>query len=159
MSLCNLISGVSTTIFKPPALLHEQRSECGSSRAFQEVIAGYFPSTPPRVANFPKQLYGLCRNPLAHSAGVSDEPRPVVTFTRILDASHPEAGWTDKELDDLEHPRRPFRLAHPGIVADGERWTVHCDSFYLDVIEMLRRLNANEQQMRAAEDRVQPGRL
>src|SRR4051812_6582998 len=30
-SLCNLISGISTTIFKPPSLLHEVRSpNCGS---------------------------------------------------------------------------------------------------------------------------------
>ena len=38
-SLCNLISGISTTIYKPPGLLHEVRSpNCGSARAFRELV-------------------------------------------------------------------------------------------------------------------------
>jgi hypothetical protein len=47
-SLCNLISGISTTLFKPSGLLHEARSpSCGSARAFRELVADFFPYTPP----------------------------------------------------------------------------------------------------------------
>ena len=152
-SLCNLISGISTTIFKPPRFIREQQSKCGAGEAFRGVVGSYFPYKPPGTAKFPKLLYELCRNPLAHSAGLSDTPKPVVTFARVFDASHPGVGWSDKELDDLEVPEKSFGLPHSGIVADGERWTVHCDSFYLDVIEMLGRLSADSDQMRAAEDR------
>src|SRR5262245_54739625 len=63
-SLCNLISGISTTIFKPPDLLQAVRSpECGSARAFRELVGGFFPYMPPGAGNFPQQLYNLCRNP------------------------------------------------------------------------------------------------
>jgi len=153
-SLCNLISGISTTVYKPRNLLNEVASKCGSGRAFRELVRDYFPYAPPGSVDFSEELYKLCRNPMAHSAGLIDAPAPVVAFTRILHGVHDDIGWTDNELEDLERRDRPqFNLPHPGIVIDSARWTLHCDSFYFDVIEMLRRLNADATQMRAAENR------
>jgi hypothetical protein len=158
-SLCNLISGISTTIYKPPGLLHEvQSANCGSVRAFRELVHDYFPYTPSGAGDFPQQLYDLCRNPMSHSAGLMDARAPIVAFTRVFNASHDNIGWTDEELEDLERSDRPqFHLPSPGIVIDPTRWTLHCDSFYLDVIDMLRRLNASPTQIRAAEDRFSKG--
>lgn len=156
-SLCNLISGISTTIFKPADLLHEVQSKCGSSRAFRSLVEGFFPYTPPGSNRFPEQLYQLCRNPMAHSAGLMDASSPVVFFTRIFDSAHPNVGWSDEELEDIERPDRPFSLPHPGIVVDPNRWTLHCDSFYMDVIDIMRRLDADPIQLRAAETRFSQG--
>ena len=104
-SLCNLISGISTTIFKPPGLIHEVRSpDCGSARAFRELVSGFFPYTPSGAVDFPRQLYDLCRNPMVHAAGLMDAPSPVVFFTRIFDPAHDGVGWSDQELEDLERP-------------------------------------------------------
>ena len=156
-SLCNLISGISSTIFKPPDLLHEISSNCPSDRAFRELVGNFFPYTPPGADDFPGKLYGLCRNPLAHSVGLMDASDPVVFFTRIFDAAHDGVGWSNQELEDLERPDRRFAFSSRGIVIEPQRWTLHCDSFYLDVIDMLRRLNADAAQMRAAENRFSQG--
>jgi hypothetical protein len=40
-----------------------------------------------------------------------------------------------------------------GIVIEGQRWELNVDSFYFDVITLLRRLMANTKQMQAAENR------
>lgn len=156
-SLCNLISGISTTIYKPSRLLHEENSKCGSGCAFCALVRDFFPYNPPGANDFPNQLYQLCRNPLAHSAGLMNAPAPVVFFTRVFDPDHPETGWSDQELEDLECPERPFHFPHPGIVIDHQQWTVHCDRFYLDVIDMLRRLTGNPTQMAATESRFSQG--
>jgi hypothetical protein len=156
-SLCNLISGVSTTIFKPSDLLHKVRSKYRSGRAFRELVADFFPYTPPGANDFPRELYNLCRNPMVHSVGVRDAASPVVYFTRIHDPAHQDRGWSDQELEDLERPDRPFQLSAAGVVIDPQRWTLNCDSFYLDVIEMLRRLTSDAPQMQAAERRFKQG--
>jgi hypothetical protein len=155
-SLCNLLSGISTTIYKPAALLHEDRSRLGSGEAFQQLVVDFFPYMPAGVADFPAQLYRLCRNPLAHSVGLTGAAAPVVSFTRIFDASHPTVGWSDPELTDLELRGEGHGL-HPGIAVTGVQWTLHCDSFYLDVINLLRRVNADADQMRSAERRFNAG--
>jgi hypothetical protein len=157
-TLCNLISGISTTIFKPLKPLCEAPLwNPGSGHAFQEFVRIYFPYAPPSADYFPRQLYELCRNPMAHSAGLNDTSSFVVLFTRIFDPSHVGIGWSDQELEDIERPDRPFSMRHPGVVVDQNRWILHCDSFYVDVIEMLRRLNADAAQMKAAETRFNQG--
>jgi len=54
-------------------------------------------------------------------------------------------------------PATRKRQENLGLVELGPVRTIHCDSFYLDVIEMLRRLNANAAQMAAAENRFAQG--
>jgi len=112
-----------------------------------------WPYSPPGAANFPNDLYQLCRNPLAHAAGLINAPAPIVAFTRIFDAAHVGIGWNDAELNDLERRAEQHGL-HPGIVPGAQQWTLHCDSFYLDVINLMRRLMANAAQMRAVEQRL-----
>lgn len=157
-SLCNLISGISTTIHKPADLPDEPGGlRYRSARAFCELVRDFFPYMPPGIDDFPNRLYHLCRNPLAHSVGLTNAASPVVFFTRIFDPAHPGIGWSDQELEDIERPDRPFTFPHPGIVIGPEQWTVHCDSLYIDVICMLRRLNADPVQMQAAETRFSQG--
>ena len=94
---------------------------------------------------------------MAYSAGLMDAPAPVVFFTRVFDAAHNGMGWSDQELEDLERPDRPFAFSVRGIVIDPQRWTLYCDSFYLDVIDLLRCLTADATQMQAGESRFQQG--
>jgi len=155
-TLCNLLSGISTTVYKPTALLHEDRSRYRTGAAFQDLVRDFFPYTPPGAADFPAELYQLCRNPLAHSAGLTNAATPVVSFTRIFDAGHEGVGWSDAELNELERRGHAHGL-HPGIVINGPRWTLHCDSFYLDVINLVRRITDSSDQMQSAERRFAAG--
>jgi hypothetical protein len=154
-ALCNILSGISTTVYKPAHLLHENQSEFGSGAAFQFLVRDFFPSKPPGAVDFPKDLCNYARNPLVHALGLDKNAWPVA-FARVLHSPHPESGWTDQELNDLESSR--CRICdRPSIVIEGQKWTMHCDSFYLDVIEMLRRLTAHAAQMQAAERRFEHG--
>src|ERR1700682_6366665 len=45
-TICNLLSGISTTIYKPAHLIHEVKSKCESKRAFQGLIRDFFPYVP-----------------------------------------------------------------------------------------------------------------
>jgi hypothetical protein len=159
-TLCNLISGISTTIFMPVALIGQfqgAKVKYQSGPAFKELLNGYFPYTPSGTADFAKELYGYCRNPLAHAVGVSDAVTPIVALTRVFDPSHPKVGWSDKELTDLELMDGRFAIPHPSIAVGGGRWTLHCDALYFDVIKVLKKLAADPIQMAAAEGRFTQG--
>lgn len=154
-ALCNILSGISTTLYKPAHLHHETQSSCGSGEAFRGLVRDFFPNHPVGAVDFPKQLYDYARNPLVHALGIDANSWPVV-YGRVLHSPHPDSGWTDQELNDLESGR--WRIdARPSIVIDSQKWTMHCDTFYFDVIELLRRLTTNSAQMHAAESRFQQG--
>ena len=152
-TLCNLLSGISTTIYKPVHLLHENQSNYRSGDAFQNLIQDFFPYTPPGTSNFPAELYQSCRNPLAHAVGLQNASSiPGPGLLRVYDPSHPNRGWSSAQLDAFEQQGEGYRM-HPGIVVTSSGLTVHCDSFYLDVINLMRRLTSNTQQIEAAERR------
>jgi hypothetical protein len=150
--LCSIISGVSTTIYKPT-----DPKKKDSADAFKGLVQHFFPYTPLGTTDFPGELYGYARNPLTHSAGIMDAGSPKVVIERLLDQSHPATGWSDKELNDLEAGTHHFPGKKGIVVADG-KWTLYPEPFYLEVIEMLRRLVANKEQMQAAEDRFKQGK-
>jgi hypothetical protein len=154
-TLCNLISGISTTIYKPSDLLNQVTSDCPSGRAFKELIRDFFSCKSKGANDIPENLYNLCRNPLAHSAGIADAALPRVYYTRVFHGEHDNAGWNDKELDDLERER--FRLPYHSIAIRDQEWTIHCDCFYFEVIKMLRALIADVSQAQAAENRFSQG--
>jgi len=156
-TLCNLISGVSTTLYKPSDLLHEVRSQCHAGRALKELVRDCFPGKRPGNNDIPESLYDLCRNPLAHSAGIANAAVPRVCYTRVLHGAHKDSGWTDQELDDLERKPDRFRLSHYSIEISGEEWTIHCDCLYFDVITMLQAVVADLTQVQAAENRFTQG--
>jgi hypothetical protein len=156
-TLCNLLSGISTTIYKPADLLHEAQSNCGAGRAFQGLIRDFFPYQPHGAVDFPRELYEYARNPLVHALGLANAAPPVVSLLlgRVLHVPHPDSGWTDHELNDLESGR--YNMTVPGVEINSQGWALYADSFYFDVIELLRRLTADAAQMQAAETRFQQG--
>jgi hypothetical protein len=154
-TLCNILSGISTTIYKPAHLFHEVQSKYRSGDAFQDLVRDFFPHPPPGAVDFPKELYDYARNPLAHALGFDKANAWQVKFGRVYHSPHPDSGWTDQELNDLESGR--FRITLPSFVITGQTWTMNCDSFYFDVIELLRRLTADGAQIQGAENRFQQG--
>jgi hypothetical protein len=149
-TLCNMISGVSTTIYKPAEFHHEARSRVHSGETFKRLVREFFPYTPTGTADFATELYDYARNPLAHSAGVSATP-PLVRFDRFLVPPNNDRGWTFQELADFE--TGAATIPFPGVSAKPGEWTVCPDAFYIDVINMLRRLTDDAAQMTAAENR------
>jgi hypothetical protein len=155
-TLCNLLSGMSTTIFIPRDFLgqlHVKKDKCGSGRAFRELVDQFFPYKPSATATFSSDLYEYCRNPLAHSIGLRTAASPIVYLTRVFNLGKDGVGWDDKELNDLERQDGSFAIQHAGIAINGPNWTVHCDSLYFDVIKLLRSLTLDTTQMQAAEHR------
>jgi hypothetical protein len=74
----------------------------------------------------------------------------------LFDESHDGVGWSGAELDELERRGEGHGL-HAGIVINGQQWTLHCDSFCLDMINLFRRLTADAAQMQGAEYRFSQG--
>jgi hypothetical protein len=104
---------------------------CDSGAAFQGLVGDFFPYKPLGAVDFPKDFYDYARNPLVHALGIDKNVWPVV-FGRVLHSPHPDSGWTDKELNDLESGG--YKISHPSIVISGHQWTMYCDSFYCDVV-------------------------
>jgi hypothetical protein len=75
--LCNILSGISRTIYMPPDLLGQLHSNRGSQRVFVSLVQEFFPYSP--GVNFAAELYEYARNPLAHSAGVLNPTPPIVS--------------------------------------------------------------------------------
>ena len=154
-TLCNILSGISTTVYKPAHLLHEVKSKCGAGKAFRCLVQDFFPFSPPGAVDFPRELYDYARNALVHALGMDENVWRAV-HARVLHNPHPQSGWTDQELDDLESGR--WKISNqPSIGIGAQQWTMYCDCFYFDTIELLRRLAADKIQMRAAENRFQQG--
>lgn len=159
--LCNILSGISTTIYKPAHLLHKKAlSKYGSGAAFRELVQDFFPFTPQGIskADFSKGLYESARNPLVHSVAAPDAKWtmtmdfPRIVYKRVLHSLHPDSGWTDGELNDLE---RGGTISVPCVEIDGKQWHFHADPFYLELINLLRNLAADATQIQAAEVRFQ----
>ena len=128
-TLCNILSGISTTIYKPAHLLTQARSSLGSGNAFKSLIRDFFPHVPTGAANLPRQLYEYTRNPHAHSLGLGDNVWQVV-YGRVVAPSNTGCGWTDAELDALESSTHT--ITHPSISITGQQWTIFGDGFYCD---------------------------
>jgi hypothetical protein len=63
----------------------------------------------------------------------------------------------DNELNKLEGKPDQFRIQSPTIIIEKDHWTLVCDCFYFDVIQLLRNLIADTKQMQAAELRFSQG--
>jgi hypothetical protein len=154
--LCNVLSGISVTIYKPSNLLKEPgESKCGSGAAFTNLIVDFFPPQPIEATKFAGELYDLARNTLSHSLGVLDDGSPKVLLKRTLRGSDLGVAWTNEQLNELECGH--FQLPGPSIEIDGSVWTLRVERFYLDCLCLLKQLIADEDQMRAAENRLASG--
>jgi len=73
--ICNLLSGVSVTIFQPAVTerpdRHGKMQPIGSGEAFREFVKVFYPDpSSQRRAEVADVLYRYLRNPFAHALGV-----------------------------------------------------------------------------------------
>jgi hypothetical protein len=156
-TLCNLLSGISSTIYMPDPFPPKLDPKRASGYAFKKLVTGYYPYQPHPTDDYAQMLYDFCRNSLSHSAALVKPGSPTVNYTRVFDQDHQDRGWSDKELTDLERPGSGFRVPYQGLQIQAQALTIHCDAFYFDVIGLLRKLVTDAHQMQAAEARFAAG--
>jgi hypothetical protein len=146
--LCNLISGISVSLFKPTTGVR------GSGDAFKRLLEAFYPWQPgENGAERAIVLYDIIRNPAAHALGVHDSADYLIYIRR------PRTGLEDAEIDEMERsPTRPQWLP-PGLSGAGNQWDLVVDGFYRDMFHMLWRLAKDHHQMSAAEKRFSAGTI
>jgi hypothetical protein len=147
--LCNIVSGISVTIFRPPSL---SNNRIGSGRVFIQLLENFYPwEQGDNGGEGAEALYFYFRNPLTHALGVQHEQ-----FYRIGVGKSPSPLQNNQIEEMEESPGRPNWL-HPGISGSGTQWNLVAEGFYRDVFHMFWNLARNEQQMRMAEQRFSNG--
>jgi hypothetical protein len=156
-ALMNFISGVSVTLFEPPA------DGQNTGRKFRDLATALYPwdSEPAGAINNPQEgaviLYKTFRNPLAHALGLQDpEPAGPVSITRF-----PGEGMSEENLKLMETSiQRPAAILGdaPTLrrVATTHAIELNAESFYWGVRELARRLTADSARMGAADAYLRP---
>lgn len=155
-ALCNLISGLSVTIFKPSKSTRtnhkSKRVWIGSGEAFKQLLKSCYPWEPgDNPTDGAKALYDLFRNPLAHALGVHSK-----SSYQIHIRKNP---LQNRQIEKIEKSStRPHWLS-PGVSRSGTKWEVVAEGFYRDVFHMFWNLVKDNQQMTDAEQRFSNGNI
>jgi hypothetical protein len=162
--ICNLISGVSVTIFQPAVIQkpdkHGNMQMIGSGEAFKKLVAAFYPDpSPQRRSDVANVLYKQLRNPFAHALGVLGKGAIQLAITKVTSpkAAMKGDGLTQAELAAIEEsPQRPGGIPL-GVQGSGNQWEIIVDYFYRDALDMMVALAQDAQQMQQAEARFQAG--
>ena len=147
--LCNLVSGISVTAFRPSSL---NNNRIGSARVFRQLLENFYPwEQGGNGIEGAEALYSYFRNPLTHALGVQHGQSYRI---RISKSPSPLQNNQIEEME--ESSARPSWLL-PGISSSGTQWNLVAEGFYRDVFHMFWNLARNEQQMRMAEQRFSNG--
>lgn len=147
--ICNLISGVSVTIFQPAVIQRRGKSGkmqmIGSGEAFKEFVKAFYPDpSPQRRSDVADVLYKQLRNPFAHALGVLSRGAYQLDIKKVLptNAATPGDGLSQAEVAALEEsPQRPSGVTH-GVHGSGHQWTIIVDFLYRDALDMMVNLAA-----------------
>jgi hypothetical protein len=112
--ICNLISGVSVTMFQPAVIhkpdKHGNMQMIGSGEAFKEFVKAFYPDPSlQRRSDVADVLYKQLRNPFAHALGVLSGGAYQLDIKKVLstNAATPGDGLTKAEVADIEEsPQR-----------------------------------------------------
>ena len=136
-TLCNLISGISTVLYKP-------RTKMRSGLRFKELLKKYFPWEPTEdKEENAKVIYDIFRNPLAHSLG-----RQTKTSLPVLIAKNRSEKDRIEELQQSTKRPESVPLAVRGDASKG--YVLSVEGLYWGVIQMLRKLAEDTEQMHEA---------
>lgn len=163
--ICNLLSGVSVTIFQPAVTEKRDRNgkmrPIGSGEAFTEFVKAFYPDPAlQRRAEVADVLYRYLRNPFAHALGVL---RKGDLQLKVIKVTHPNAatkgdGLSRAEVAAIEEsPQRPDGVTL-GLRGTGSQCEIIVDFLYRDALDMMLALAKDGQQMQQAEGRFQKGR-
>jgi hypothetical protein len=164
--ICNLLSGISVTIFQPAVtrrpVRHGRMQIIGSGEAVREFVQAYYPeAAAARRAEVAGVLYRQLRNPFAHALGVLTPGAPRLDISRLSspNAATPGDGITAAELTAIEEsPQRPGNIP-AGVQGADPNWQIIVDLLYRDALDMMVALAQDAHQMNQAEARFQAGTL
>jgi hypothetical protein len=113
--ICNLLSGVSVTIFQPAVHerpdRHGKMQPIGSGEAFREFVKALYPDpSPQRRSEVADVLYRYLRNPFAHALGVFNKAGLQLKVTKVTppNAATKGDGLSQAEVAAIEEsPQRP----------------------------------------------------
>jgi hypothetical protein len=155
--ICNLISGVSVTMFQPAVIhkpdKHGNMQMIGSGEAFKEFVKAFYPDPSPlRRSDVADVLYKQLRNPFAHALGVLRTAPYQLEIQKVLSAGD---GLSQAEVTDIEESlQRPG--GYPlGVQGSGNHWEIIVDFLYRDALDMMVGLAHDTTQMQQAETRFQ----
>ena len=162
--ICNLISGVSVTIFQPAVIQkpdkHGDMQMIGSGDAFKEFVKAFYPDpSAQRRSDVADVLYKQLRNAFAHALGVLRSDTYQLEIKKVLstNAVTPGDGLTQAEVAAIEEsPQRPSGIS-PGVQGSGNQWEIIVDFLYRDALDMMVSLAHDTTQMQQAEARFQAG--
>src|SRR5712691_9147643 len=162
--ICNLISGVSVTIFQPAVIQkpdrHGNMQMIGSGEAFREFVKAFYPdASPQRRSDVADVLYRQLRNPFAHALGVLSKGAFQLAITKVLspNAATKGDGLTQAEVAAIEESvQRPGGVP-VGVQGSGKQWEIVVDFLYRDALDMMVGLAHDATQMQQAEGRFQAG--
>lgn len=148
VTLCNIISGISVTISRPP-------NGVGTGKAFKQFLVEFYPwteDTEQQKEEKSKILYDFFRNPLMHALGIHEEPDYQISCDK--------RPLTEEGVEGIEtlSPTRPEWLG-PSLSGADRKWTLDVPGFYRDVLYMLCNLANDKKQVSDAEKRFSKGEI
>ena len=154
-TLCNLVSGISVTMFKPSKSTRMDKGKkkwIYSGTAFKQLLKNHYPWEPrDNPTDGANALYYLFRNPLTHALAVHGKSSYQIRVKK--NSLHNE------QIRQIEEsPIRPNWLS-PGLSGSGKQWTLDSRGFYRDVFHTFLDLAKDRQQMTEAEKRFSTGRI
>jgi hypothetical protein len=157
--LCNLISGVSVSLYQPakPKVKRKGKWEwIGSGQAFKQLLTDFYPFAPgSNKAEGAKAVYDLFRNPAAHALHVHSKVTYTISISRVVQTN----GLTVDQMKALENLEAGPPDLPKGLWRSGKIWVLVVESFYREILLMVRDLARSEGQMKAAEARFKKGNL
>jgi hypothetical protein len=161
-TLCNVVSGVSVSLFKPKRtkkIRKKKKEKLGSGDHFRRLLWNFYPwEAGEQHVQKTKRVYDLVRNPLAHALGEHDTPEDevIIRKTGLKEKGKP---LTEGELDELERsPTRPSWVPL-GVYYKDKRWNISAEGFYRGVFHMIWNLAKDADQMSRAERRFGKGNV
>jgi hypothetical protein len=159
--LCNLVSGISVSLYKPQSLngLPTDRgtSRIATGKLFTMLLVDFYPW---EQADRPKAkaeaMYDYVRNGLVHALAQEKESDYHIA---ILKGKREKTPWTIDELDSLERSETRPDCLSPAITGAGKRWSVSVEGFYWGMFQLLRKLARDGNQMKEAEKRLRNGKV
>lgn len=159
-TLCNMISGISVTLFIPPNPITTDKKGkkhwIGPGNAFKLLLEHFYPwSAGQNAKDSAKVLYDLFRNPLAHALGVYGAAHYQIEIKQVVfnNSNGQTTGLQDNQIEEIEKsPNRPAWLP-AGLSRSGNQWNLFVEGFYRDVFHMLWNLAKDSSQMIKAEKR------
>jgi hypothetical protein len=162
--ICNLISGISVTIFQPAVWQKPNKKgvmkPIGSGDAFKEFVKTFYPDpTAQRRSEIADVLYKLLRNPFAHALGVVSKGTYQLEIKKVLSTSAVTRGdgLTQAEVTAIEESSQLSHGYTPGVQGSGNKWEIIADFLYRDALDMMVALAQDSTQMQQAEQRFQTG--